>query len=170
VVQIWPGLFVCKQVTVCPGHIWTTLNLYCKRRSCLLLARVCAVATSTYCIRSCPSVCPSILVLAQLASSTVRNSVKFDAGDFHENLSRNSKFVKVSGCLLDCLKQFYCCRRHRQFTKAFLCNNQHFQVADIFFTFPIATVVKGMSHSIIVKLCVYYLPALVLKTIKVILT
>ena len=24
-VQIWPGLFVCKQVTVCPGHIWTTL-------------------------------------------------------------------------------------------------------------------------------------------------
>jgi hypothetical protein len=24
VVQIWPGLFVCKQVTVCPGHIWTT--------------------------------------------------------------------------------------------------------------------------------------------------
>jgi hypothetical protein len=21
VVQIWPGLFVCKQVTVCPGHI-----------------------------------------------------------------------------------------------------------------------------------------------------
>jgi hypothetical protein len=25
VVQIWPGLTVCKQVTVCPGHIWTTL-------------------------------------------------------------------------------------------------------------------------------------------------
>jgi hypothetical protein len=25
VVQIWPRLFVCKQVTVCPGHIWTTL-------------------------------------------------------------------------------------------------------------------------------------------------
>ena len=25
VVQIWPGLFVYKQVTVCPGHIWTTL-------------------------------------------------------------------------------------------------------------------------------------------------
>ena len=25
VVQIWPGLFVCKQVTVCAGHIWTTL-------------------------------------------------------------------------------------------------------------------------------------------------
>jgi hypothetical protein len=24
-VQIWPGLFVCKQVTVCSGHIWTTL-------------------------------------------------------------------------------------------------------------------------------------------------
>jgi hypothetical protein len=25
VVNIWPGLFVCIQVTVCPGHIWTTL-------------------------------------------------------------------------------------------------------------------------------------------------
>ena len=25
VVQIWPGLIVSKQVTVCPGHIWTTL-------------------------------------------------------------------------------------------------------------------------------------------------
>jgi hypothetical protein len=25
VVQIWPGQFVCKQDTVCPGHIWTTL-------------------------------------------------------------------------------------------------------------------------------------------------
>jgi hypothetical protein len=25
VVQMWPGLFVCKQVTVCPDHIWTTL-------------------------------------------------------------------------------------------------------------------------------------------------
>jgi hypothetical protein len=29
VVQIWPGIFVCKQVTVCPGHIWTTLYLIC---------------------------------------------------------------------------------------------------------------------------------------------
>jgi hypothetical protein len=28
VVQIWPGRFVCKQVTVCPGHIWTTLYYY----------------------------------------------------------------------------------------------------------------------------------------------
>jgi hypothetical protein len=28
VVQIWPGRFVCKQVTVCPSHIWTTLY-YC---------------------------------------------------------------------------------------------------------------------------------------------
>jgi hypothetical protein len=27
-VQIWPGLFVCKQVIVCPGHIWTTLYLF----------------------------------------------------------------------------------------------------------------------------------------------
>jgi hypothetical protein len=25
VVQIWPGLIVRKQVTVCAGHIWTTL-------------------------------------------------------------------------------------------------------------------------------------------------
>ena len=29
-VQIWPGRFVCKQVTVCPGHIWTTLYIHCK--------------------------------------------------------------------------------------------------------------------------------------------
>jgi hypothetical protein len=29
VVQIWPGRFVCKQVTVCPGHIWTTLYYGC---------------------------------------------------------------------------------------------------------------------------------------------
>jgi hypothetical protein len=27
VVQIWPGLIVCKRVTVCRGHIWTTLYL-----------------------------------------------------------------------------------------------------------------------------------------------
>jgi hypothetical protein len=25
VVQIWPGLIVCKQVTVCPGQMLTTL-------------------------------------------------------------------------------------------------------------------------------------------------
>jgi hypothetical protein len=25
VVQMWPGLIVCILVTVCPGHIWTTL-------------------------------------------------------------------------------------------------------------------------------------------------
>jgi hypothetical protein len=24
-VQIWPGLFVCKQAAISPGHIWTTL-------------------------------------------------------------------------------------------------------------------------------------------------
>jgi hypothetical protein len=35
VVQIWPGRFVCKQVTVCPGHIWTTLYI----QSWLLLAQ-----------------------------------------------------------------------------------------------------------------------------------
>ena len=27
VVQIWPGRFVCKEVTVCPGHIWTALYI-----------------------------------------------------------------------------------------------------------------------------------------------
>ena len=27
VVQIWPGLIVCKQVTIYPGHIWTTLYI-----------------------------------------------------------------------------------------------------------------------------------------------
>jgi hypothetical protein len=31
-VRIWPGRFVCKQVTVCPGHIGTTLyNFYAIR-------------------------------------------------------------------------------------------------------------------------------------------
>jgi hypothetical protein len=30
VVQIWPGLIVCKQVTVCPGHIWTTFYMECE--------------------------------------------------------------------------------------------------------------------------------------------
>jgi len=25
VVQIWPGLFVCKSGDISPGHIWTTL-------------------------------------------------------------------------------------------------------------------------------------------------
>ena len=34
VVQIWPGLFVCKQVTVCSGHIWTTLYFKYITRSC----------------------------------------------------------------------------------------------------------------------------------------
>jgi hypothetical protein len=29
VVQIWPGRFVCKQVTVFPGHIWTALYYKC---------------------------------------------------------------------------------------------------------------------------------------------
>ena len=27
VVQIWPGLFVCKSGDISPGHIWTTLYL-----------------------------------------------------------------------------------------------------------------------------------------------
>ena len=34
VVQIWPGLIVCKQVTVCPGHIWTTLYNTHKTHTC----------------------------------------------------------------------------------------------------------------------------------------
>jgi hypothetical protein len=29
VVQIWPGLFVCKPVTVSPGHIWTLFLCVC---------------------------------------------------------------------------------------------------------------------------------------------
>jgi hypothetical protein len=29
VVYIWPVLIVCKLVTVCPGHIWTTLYIAC---------------------------------------------------------------------------------------------------------------------------------------------
>jgi len=35
VVQIWPGLFVCKSGDISPGHIWTTLYMYfvCVRTS-----------------------------------------------------------------------------------------------------------------------------------------
>jgi hypothetical protein len=41
VVQIWPGLIVCKQVTVCPGHIWTTLYLNrSTRQACPTTARI----------------------------------------------------------------------------------------------------------------------------------
>jgi hypothetical protein len=36
VVQILPGRFVCKQVTVCPGHIWTTLYQVVFASSCML--------------------------------------------------------------------------------------------------------------------------------------
>ena len=36
VVQIWPGLIVCKLVTVCPVHIWTTLYLGRWRQIALL--------------------------------------------------------------------------------------------------------------------------------------
>ena len=32
VVQIWPGLFVCKQAGYSPGHIWTTLYLFINNR------------------------------------------------------------------------------------------------------------------------------------------
>ena len=38
VVQIWQGRFVCKQVRVCPGHIWTTLYYYIL---CLLITPTC---------------------------------------------------------------------------------------------------------------------------------
>jgi hypothetical protein len=37
VVQIWPGLFVCKQVTVFPGHIWTTLYIYMYIYMCIYI-------------------------------------------------------------------------------------------------------------------------------------
>jgi hypothetical protein len=40
VVQIWPGLFVCKQVTVCPGHIWTTLYYISTQTQCYFIARL----------------------------------------------------------------------------------------------------------------------------------
>jgi hypothetical protein len=32
VVQIWPGLFVCKHVTVCRGHTWTTLYFWIPKK------------------------------------------------------------------------------------------------------------------------------------------
>jgi hypothetical protein len=34
VVQIWPEIFVCKQVTVCPGHTWTTLYVADTQSQC----------------------------------------------------------------------------------------------------------------------------------------
>ena len=41
VVQIWPGLTVCKEVTVRPGHIWTTLYVNCStRQACPTTARI----------------------------------------------------------------------------------------------------------------------------------
>jgi hypothetical protein len=36
------GWFVCKQVTVCPGHIWTTLHVHCL--SCLIMSQASWVA------------------------------------------------------------------------------------------------------------------------------
>jgi hypothetical protein len=39
VVQIWPGLFVCKQVTVCPGNIWTTLYILVPLAECSFVSR-----------------------------------------------------------------------------------------------------------------------------------
>ena len=41
VVQIWPGLIVCKQVTVCPGHIWTTLYYWPNPKwTCVIHVRI----------------------------------------------------------------------------------------------------------------------------------
>ena len=37
VVHIWPGLIVCKLVTVCPSHIWTTLYNYLPPPKCVVL-------------------------------------------------------------------------------------------------------------------------------------
>jgi hypothetical protein len=33
VVQIWPGIFVHKQDTFCPGNIWTTLYIQTKKKN-----------------------------------------------------------------------------------------------------------------------------------------
>jgi hypothetical protein len=41
VVQIWPGLIVCKQVTVCPGHIWTTLYIALEMEKIVILHASC---------------------------------------------------------------------------------------------------------------------------------
>jgi hypothetical protein len=42
VVKIWPGLFVCKQVTVCPGHVWTTLYILVRTLQTVISAIECA--------------------------------------------------------------------------------------------------------------------------------
>jgi len=55
-----------------------------------------------------PSACIS-------AAPTERISMKFDLGDFEENMSRKFKFVssqsKISGILQEDLSTLYCCRQ-----------------------------------------------------------
>jgi hypothetical protein len=63
-------------------------------------------------------------------SPTRRISVKFDTGNFHENLSRDSKFVynrkTPSGTLHEDLRIVNYCRAHKFAVKAFLCKIQYF--------------------------------------------
>jgi hypothetical protein len=54
VIQIWPGRFVSKQVTVCPGHIWTTLYIHIKVNAIIIswtyahvVELMCSVTIST---------------------------------------------------------------------------------------------------------------------------
>jgi hypothetical protein len=55
VFQIWPGLIVCKQVTICPGHIWTTLYT--------------VLATGPVRLRTCVCVCVCDLRYSGVPSS-----------------------------------------------------------------------------------------------------
>jgi hypothetical protein len=74
VVQIWPELFVCKQVTVCPCHIWTTLYRQFLHRSKMKSQHTVSLGSTrcsitTVCYRQCSRRISLLakLVVAQLA-------------------------------------------------------------------------------------------------------
>jgi hypothetical protein len=90
VVQTWPGLFVCKQVTVCPGHIWTTLYvLYKKHSSWHQNSNVCDPDRLRH---GHPTAC----VIAQQYSSSTFVSLRFNSWD--EKLG-----TRLKNLLFNCL-------------------------------------------------------------------
>jgi hypothetical protein len=60
VVQIWPGwLFVCKQVTVCPGHIWTSLYIGSEMTQVVQTLRIVPSLGSNYVVVPPPTHSPA---------------------------------------------------------------------------------------------------------------
>ena len=70
VVQIWPGLFVCKQITVCPGHIWTTLYVASRILTAVLnrILHGCRIPNTSQCFK-----------LDGLWKSSIRTKAMFDS-------------------------------------------------------------------------------------------